>query len=142
MLTSSKYFAFKGPDSLTLVFVETKRGADALEDFLYREEYNAASIHGDKSQYEREDALASFRSGRTPILVATAVSLSFPLNPVSFPLNPISFSLNPVSFSLNPVSFPLNPVSFSLNPFSITPKPYFFFPKPCFFLPKPHFYYP
>lgn len=63
-----------GPDSLTLVFVETKRGADALEDFLYREEYNATSIHGDKSQYEREDALASFRSGRTPILVATAVA--------------------------------------------------------------------
>lgn len=63
-----------GPDSLTLVFVETKRGADALENFLYREEYNAASIHGDKSQYEREDALASFRSGRTPILVATAVA--------------------------------------------------------------------
>ena len=68
---------FTGPDSLTLVFVETKRGADALEDFLYREEYNAASIHGDKSQYEREDALASFRSGRTPILVATAVSVPF-----------------------------------------------------------------
>eukprot|EP00794_Sanderia_malayensis_P010845 gene10845-11998_t len=63
-----------GPDSLTLVFVETKRGADALEDFLYREEYNAASIHGDKSQWEREEALASFRNGRTPILVATAVA--------------------------------------------------------------------
>lgn len=67
----------KGPDSLTLVFVETKRGADALEDFLYREEYCAASIHGDKSQYEREDSLSSFRSGRTPILVATAVSSGF-----------------------------------------------------------------
>ncbi len=66
-----------GPDSLTLVFVETKRGADALEDFLYRcpENYGAASIHGDKSQYEREEALSSFRNGRTPILVATAVSL-------------------------------------------------------------------
>ncbi|XP_065055809.1 ATP-dependent RNA helicase DDX3X-like [Rhopilema esculentum] len=63
-----------GPDSLTLVFVETKRGADALEDYLYREEYNATSIHGDKSQYEREVALASFRNGRTPILVATAVA--------------------------------------------------------------------
>lgn len=63
-----------GPDSLTLVFVETKRGADALEDYLYREEYNAASIHGDKSQWEREEALSSFRTGRTPILVATAVA--------------------------------------------------------------------
>lgn len=32
------------------------------------------SIHGDRSQREREDALASFRCGRTPILVATAVA--------------------------------------------------------------------
>ena len=68
-------FGLIGPDSLTLVFVETKRGADALEDYLYREEYNAASIHGDKSQYEREHSLASFRSGQTPILVATAVCI-------------------------------------------------------------------
>ncbi|XP_028413978.1 ATP-dependent RNA helicase DDX3X-like [Dendronephthya gigantea] len=63
-----------GPESLTLVFVETKKGADALEDFLYREKYPATSIHGDRSQREREDSLHSFRSGRTPILVATAVA--------------------------------------------------------------------
>lgn len=61
-------------EDLFLVFVETKRGADALEDYLYRESFPATSIHGDRSQYEREDALASFRSGRTPILVATAVA--------------------------------------------------------------------
>jgi superfamily II DNA/RNA helicase len=42
---------------LTLVFVETKRGADALEEFLVRAGYAAASIHGDRSQREREDAL-------------------------------------------------------------------------------------
>lgn len=59
---------------LTLVFVETKRGADALEDFLIREGYPATSIHGDRSQPEREDALRSFRSGRTPIMVATDVA--------------------------------------------------------------------
>ncbi|XP_014681375.1 PREDICTED: ATP-dependent RNA helicase DDX3X-like isoform X2 [Priapulus caudatus] len=62
------------PDSLTLVFVETKKGADALEDFLYSEGYPVASIHGDRSQREREEALRSFRNGRTPILVATAVA--------------------------------------------------------------------
>ncbi len=39
---------------LTLVFVETKRGADALEDFLCRNGYGATSIHGDRSQQERE----------------------------------------------------------------------------------------
>lgn len=68
---------FLGPDSLTLVFVETKRGADALEDFLIRcpDNYKVSSIHGDRHQREREQALAYFRSGYTPILVATAVSL-------------------------------------------------------------------
>ncbi|XP_060724483.1 ATP-dependent RNA helicase DDX3X-like isoform X3 [Tachysurus vachellii] len=63
-----------GKDSLTLVFVETKKGADALEDFLYREGYACTSIHGDRTQRDREEALHQFRSGRCPILVATAVA--------------------------------------------------------------------
>lgn len=54
--------------------METKKGADALENFLEREGYPVTSIHGDRSQREREDALASFKCGRTPILVATAVA--------------------------------------------------------------------
>ncbi|XP_064097392.1 ATP-dependent RNA helicase DDX3X-like isoform X2 [Macrobrachium nipponense] len=61
-------------ESLTLVFVETKKGADALEEFLYRHGYPVTSIHGDRSQREREDALRVFRSGQCPILVATAVA--------------------------------------------------------------------
>jgi len=65
---------FLGKDSLTLVFVETKKGADALEDFLYHEGYACTSIHGDRSQRDREEALHQFRSGKSPILVATAVS--------------------------------------------------------------------
>jgi hypothetical protein len=64
-----------GPESLTLTFVETKKGADALEDFLLHEGYPATSIHGDRSQKEREEALRLFRIGERPILVATAVSL-------------------------------------------------------------------
>ncbi|XP_075769108.1 ATP-dependent RNA helicase DDX3X isoform X2 [Pelodiscus sinensis] len=63
-----------GKDSLTLVFVETKKGADSLEDFLYHEGYACTSIHGDRSQRDREEALHQFRSGRSPILVATAVA--------------------------------------------------------------------
>eukprot|EP01087_Luapelamoeba_hula_P013113 TRINITY_DN372_c0_g1_i1.p1 TRINITY_DN372_c0_g1~~TRINITY_DN372_c0_g1_i1.p1 ORF type:complete len:691 (+),score=106.75 TRINITY_DN372_c0_g1_i1:120-2192(+) len=59
---------------LTLIFVQTKRGADSLEEFLYREGFPAASIHGDRTQGEREAALANFRAGRTPILVATEVA--------------------------------------------------------------------
>ena len=35
------------------------------------------SIHGDRTQREREDALRVFRTGRTPILVATAVSTTY-----------------------------------------------------------------
>nr|CAD7399992.1 unnamed protein product [Timema poppensis] len=61
-------------ESLTLVFVETKKGADSLEEFLHHEGYPVTSIHGDRSQREREDALKRFRGGQTPILVATAVA--------------------------------------------------------------------
>merc|ERR1719386_187781 len=45
-----------------------------LEEILYSEGYQCTSIHGDRSQREREDALRSFRSGRTPMLVATDVA--------------------------------------------------------------------
>jgi len=63
-----------GPECLTLVFVETKRGADALEWFLCQESYPATSIHGDRTQREREAALHAFKTGNNPILVATAVA--------------------------------------------------------------------
>ncbi|KAI0695335.1 P-loop containing nucleoside triphosphate hydrolase protein [Cerioporus squamosus] len=59
---------------LTLVFVETKRMADMLSDFLLGNNIPATSIHGDRTQREREMALQTFRTGRTPILVATAVA--------------------------------------------------------------------
>ncbi|KAJ9630624.1 DEAD-box ATP-dependent RNA helicase [Taxawa tesnikishii (nom. ined.)] len=59
---------------LTLIFVETKRMADSLSDFLINQGFPATSIHGDRTQRERERALEMFRSGRCPILVATAVA--------------------------------------------------------------------
>ncbi|KAK9456174.1 DEAD-box ATP-dependent RNA helicase [Dipodascopsis uninucleata] len=59
---------------LTLIFTETKRMADSLCDFLINQNFPATSIHGDRSQREREAALDMFRSGRTPIMVATAVA--------------------------------------------------------------------
>lgn len=59
---------------LTLIFTETKRMADVLSDFLLRNQIGATSIHGDRSQREREHALELFRSGRTPVMVATAVA--------------------------------------------------------------------
>jgi superfamily II DNA/RNA helicase len=60
--------------ALKLVFVETKRGASELERYLLSEYYPAISIHGDKSQSERESALRQFKTGARPILVATAVA--------------------------------------------------------------------
>ena len=59
---------------LTLIFVETKRMADSLSDFLINQSFPATSIHGDRTQRERERALEMFRTGRCPILVATAVA--------------------------------------------------------------------
>ncbi|KAJ2553008.1 ATP-dependent RNA helicase ded1, partial [Coemansia sp. RSA 1836] len=59
---------------LTLVFVETKRMADRLSDDLMYSKIPASAIHGDRTQRERERALESFRTGRTPVLVATAVA--------------------------------------------------------------------
>jgi ATP-dependent RNA helicase DDX3X len=59
---------------LTLIFVETKRMADSLSDFLINQSFPATSIHGDRTQRERERALEMFRNGRCPILVATAVA--------------------------------------------------------------------
>jgi ATP-dependent RNA helicase DDX3X len=62
------------PNGLTLIFVETKRMADALSDFLLQSNFPATSIHGDRTQGERVRALEMFRTGRTPIMVATAVA--------------------------------------------------------------------
>ncbi|KAI7855220.1 DEAD-domain-containing protein [Circinella umbellata] len=59
---------------LTLIFVETKRMADSLSDYLQQHSFPATSIHGDRSQREREMALDAFRTGKAPIMVATAVA--------------------------------------------------------------------
>ncbi|XP_044509071.1 DEAD-box ATP-dependent RNA helicase 11-like [Mangifera indica] len=63
-----------GKQALTLVFVETKKGADSLEYWLCMNGFPATTIHGDRTQQEREFALRSFKSGKTPILVATDVA--------------------------------------------------------------------
>jgi len=59
----------------TLVFVRTKRGADRLAKQLGRvETLTVAAMHGDKSQRQRERALAQFEAGRVDTLVATDVA--------------------------------------------------------------------
>lgn len=61
-------------EGLTLIFVETKRMADQLTDFLIMQNFRATAIHGDRTQAERERALSAFKSNVADILVATAVA--------------------------------------------------------------------
>jgi superfamily II DNA/RNA helicase len=58
----------------TLVFVRTKRGADRLAKRLAKHNVTAVAMHGDKSQGQRERALASFEAGRINTLIATDVA--------------------------------------------------------------------
>ncbi|KDP21899.1 hypothetical protein JCGZ_03037 [Jatropha curcas] len=74
LLHAQRETEINGKQSLTLVFVETKKGADSLEHWLCMNGFPATTIHGDRTQQEREMALRSFKSGRTPILVATDVA--------------------------------------------------------------------
>jgi len=57
-----------------LVFVRTRHRADHLARRLVRERVNAACIHGDRTQREREEALGRFREGNVKVLVATDVA--------------------------------------------------------------------
>jgi superfamily II DNA/RNA helicase len=59
---------------LTLVFVRTKRGADRLVKRLAGQGIKAVAMHGNKSQRQREQALARFESGAVDTLVATDVA--------------------------------------------------------------------
>jgi len=61
-------------DGRCLVFVRTKRGADRLTRQLRKAGFNAGMLHGDRSQSQRNAALADFQEGTVPILVATDVA--------------------------------------------------------------------
>jgi ATP-dependent RNA helicase RhlE len=58
----------------TLVFVRTKRGADRLVKRLRKHRVEAAAMHGDKSQGQRERALSRFEKGDVDALIATDVA--------------------------------------------------------------------
>ena len=61
-------------DGRCLVFVRTKRGADRLARQLEKQGFSAGTLHGDRSQSQRNAALARFQDGTVPILVATDVA--------------------------------------------------------------------
>lgn len=58
----------------TLVFVEQKRNADFLASYLSQNGFPTTSIHGDRLQAEREEALQDFKLGKAPVLIATSVA--------------------------------------------------------------------
>ena len=60
-----------GAHDTSIVFCRTKRGADRLSKQLDRSGIPSEALHGDRSQSQRDRALAAFRSGRVRVLVAT-----------------------------------------------------------------------
>lgn len=56
-----------------IIFTSTKKGTDELQRLLKREGIKAESIHGDRTQDERNRALDSFKNGKVPVIVATDV---------------------------------------------------------------------
>jgi ATP-dependent RNA helicase DDX3X len=65
---------YANPPARTIIFVNSKRGADELDDKLFNLDLPCTSIHSARTQREREDALRAFRTGTCPILIATGVA--------------------------------------------------------------------
>ncbi|THU97923.1 DEAD-domain-containing protein [Dendrothele bispora CBS 962.96] len=57
-----------------LIFVATKRVADEITKYLRQDGWPALAIHGDKEQRERDWVLNEFKTGNSPILIATDVA--------------------------------------------------------------------
>lgn len=57
-----------------LVFTRTKHRANRLSDFLVKNKITSARIHGNRSQAQRTEALAGFKSGKYRVLVATDIA--------------------------------------------------------------------
>jgi len=62
------------PGSKVIIFVETKKKVEGITRTIRRYGWAAVSMHGDKSQQERDYVLREFRNGKATILVATDVA--------------------------------------------------------------------
>lgn len=62
------------PGSKIIIFVETKKKVEGITRSIRRVGWPALSMHGDKSQQERDYVLREFRNGKSSILVATDVA--------------------------------------------------------------------
>jgi len=63
-----------GQPGQTLIFTRTKRATERLARELVRNGFNAAMIHGDRSQSQRNSALNGFQEGQYQVLVATDIA--------------------------------------------------------------------
>eukprot|EP01069_Polyplicarium_translucidae_P000885 Polyplicarium_translucidae@DN1431_c0_g1_i1.p1 len=70
----SKIIRDAPPKHKILVFVETKRKVDEISTILQSHRIECGSIHGDRNQAEREEALKMFRAGHRDVLIATDVA--------------------------------------------------------------------
>ncbi|KAI4275520.1 MAG: hypothetical protein LQ337_003163 [Flavoplaca oasis] len=62
------------PPARTIIFVNRKQEADLIDDFLWNKGLPSTSIHSDRTQREREDAIRAFKLGKAPILITTSVA--------------------------------------------------------------------
>ncbi len=69
-----KRLADANPDIFSVVFCRTKRDTQAIAEKLIEDGYNAAALHGDLSQAQRDSVMKSFRGRQIQMLVATDVA--------------------------------------------------------------------
>ena len=69
-----KYNANESSDNKILIFALYKKEASRIENFLKRNRFSVAAIHGDLSQQQRTAALSAFKSGQSNLLLATDVA--------------------------------------------------------------------
>lgn len=75
-------FYLHSEDERCLIFVERKRDCDYLGSLLSQKKFSSTTIHGDRHQSQRDEAVRQFKMGQCPVLVATSVAargLDFPL---------------------------------------------------------------
>lgn len=61
------------PPARTMIFVNSRRTADELDDYLFNLDLPTTSVHAERTQREREDAIRAFRKGKAPVMITTGV---------------------------------------------------------------------
>ena len=75
-------------DEVVIIFTRTRMDADRISEWLLAHDFKIATLHSDKTQRERDKALASFKEGRVNILVATDIaSRGLDISNVSYVIN-------------------------------------------------------